>query len=585
MSIAAGDAAPTSTHGQNTFGQTTSPRAVIYLRVSTREQAERGGEAEGFSIPAQREACRRAAEALGAMAIEVFVDRGESARSARRPELQRMLRYIREHDVQYVVVHKLDRLARNLHDHVTIVAALDEVGVDLISCSENIDNSPTGKLLRTIMAGMAQFYSDNLATEVVKGSREKARRGGTLGKAPLGYRNIRAYDERGREYRTVDLDPDRAPLIKWAFETYATGEWTVDRLLDELTKRGLTNTKTGTRPERPLRHSHLHKLLTHPYYKGIVRYLGVEYPGKHPRLVSDEIWQRVQETLAAHGPGEKQRVHNHYLKGTVCCGKKDANGVVCGARLIVSHAKSRGGLVYPYFVCLNRHQKRTACTFKAVLIPTVEEKIIEEYSRYELKPEERDELETMLVEELSSLREATDTERKGLLKKQKQLVHEQEKLLQAHYAEAIPLDLLQREQARISKSLSHINQQLAASDHEYALIAANLKAALDLATNAQATYIVASDALRRRLNQALFVRIEVDEDGDVTATLASPFDTLLNPETRKLVSDKARSGKTHNENGAQEAPGAAKTRPRRPRRGRVGLKEPALVGAGGFEPP
>ena len=150
------------------------------------------------------------------------------------------------------------------------------------------------------MAGMAQFYSDNLATEVIKGSVQKAKTGGTIGKAPLGYRNVRQTDQNGREVRTVELDPERALLVTWAFETYATGEWSVERLLDELTRRGLTNTATAARPTRPLYPSHFHKLLKHPYYKGVVRYCGVEYEGRHERLVTAETWQRVQETLAAH---------------------------------------------------------------------------------------------------------------------------------------------------------------------------------------------------------------------------------------------------------------------------------------------
>ena len=88
--------------------------AVSYLRVSTREQAERGGTEEGFSIPAQRDANRRKATSIGALVVKEFVDRGESARSANRPELQRMLRYLKDTpDIDYVIVHKLDRLARN----------------------------------------------------------------------------------------------------------------------------------------------------------------------------------------------------------------------------------------------------------------------------------------------------------------------------------------------------------------------------------------------------------------------------------------------------------------------------------------
>ncbi len=89
-----------------------APIAVAYLRVSTKEQAERDGDAEGYSIPAQREAVGRKASSLGAIVTQEFVDRGESARKADRPALQEMLTFIRTNAVQYVIVHKVDRLAR-----------------------------------------------------------------------------------------------------------------------------------------------------------------------------------------------------------------------------------------------------------------------------------------------------------------------------------------------------------------------------------------------------------------------------------------------------------------------------------------
>src|SRR4051812_47075822 len=158
---------------------TAQPTAVIYLRVSTKEQAERGGEAEGFSIPAQREACRRKAASLDAAVVEEFVDRGESARSARRPELQRMLAYVAEEHVDLVIVHKIDRLARNRVDDVEINLALRKSGVTLVSCTENIDETPSGALLHAIMSGVAEFYSRNLANEVNKGLIQKAKNGGT----------------------------------------------------------------------------------------------------------------------------------------------------------------------------------------------------------------------------------------------------------------------------------------------------------------------------------------------------------------------------------------------------------------------
>ena len=120
-------------------GQQSQPTAVIYLRVSTKEQAEKNGEAEGYSIPAQRAACKHKAESLGASVAEEFVDRGESARNSRRPELQRMLAYVKEHPVSFVIFHKVDRLARDRADDVEITLALMAAGATLVSCSENID--------------------------------------------------------------------------------------------------------------------------------------------------------------------------------------------------------------------------------------------------------------------------------------------------------------------------------------------------------------------------------------------------------------------------------------------------------------
>ena len=98
--------------------------AVSYLRVSTKEQAEKGGTDEGFSIPAQREANRRKAEQLGAVIVKEFIDAGESARKADRPELMRMIQYVKRNRVAYCIVHKVDRLARNRADDVTIHLAL-----------------------------------------------------------------------------------------------------------------------------------------------------------------------------------------------------------------------------------------------------------------------------------------------------------------------------------------------------------------------------------------------------------------------------------------------------------------------------
>ena len=141
---------------------------VSYLRVSTREQAERGGTDEGFSIPAQREANTRKADDLGARVVREFVDAGESARSADRDGLKEMLAFIAATRVTFCIVHKLDRLARNRADDVKIHEALISAGVTLVSATESIDQTPSGMLVHGIMSSITEFYSRNLATEVTR---------------------------------------------------------------------------------------------------------------------------------------------------------------------------------------------------------------------------------------------------------------------------------------------------------------------------------------------------------------------------------------------------------------------------------
>lgn len=368
--------------------------AVSYLRVSTRGQAERGGGAdEGFSIPAQREANKRKALSMGAMIGKEFVDRGASAKSADRPELQKMLEYVKENAdrIDYVIVHKVDRLARNRGDDIDIMRVLRECGVQLVSASESIDDTPAGMLLHGIMSSIAEFYSQNLAAEVKKGMGQKVKNGGTIGRAPLGYLNVRRVDEKGREERTVVLDEERAPLIKLAFEEYATGNWTVAALAEHLAACGLTTRATPKIPSVPINEKALHKIIVNPYYKGVTTYQGVEQAGRHEPIVSPEVWDKVQRILASHLNGERTRRHPHFLKSSVYC----AN---CGSRLMISNERKKSGIIYPYFVCAGRHSKRIKdCKMRAVLVDVIERRIEEIYDNYQIPSELKATLESYLL--------------------------------------------------------------------------------------------------------------------------------------------------------------------------------------------
>ncbi len=514
------------------FANSMTPKfAVSYLRVSTRGQAERGGGAdEGFSIPAQREANKKKALSMGAIVGKEFVDRGASAKSADRPELQKMLEYIRENAdrVDYVIVHKVDRLARNRGDDIDIMRTLRECGVQLVSASESIDDTPAGMLLHGIMSSIAEFYSQNLANEVRKGIGEKVKNGGTVSRAPIGYTNIRRVDEKGREERTVILDEERAPLIKLAFEEYATGNWTVDDLADYLAACGLTTRATPKIPSVPINKKALNSLLNNPYYKGTVTYKGVEYDGSHPALVSADLWQKVQDVLASHVNGERTREHPHFLKGSLYCRS-------CGSRMIITYAKSSSGVRYPYFICAGRHSRRKNCKQKAVLIDVIEEHVQEIYDHYSLPADMRGYLEKCLQDRIESEREKHDVQLDGLRREKDKLEHQRKKLLEAHYNDAIPLDLMKSEQQKIAKQLAAIEHEIDASKYTFDNVEKRLKEALDLIEDCGTTYRMASDQIKRMMNQAIFSRLWVEPDGRVTAEFRPPFTIIADPIKAELT--------------------------------------------------
>ncbi len=378
-------------------------------------------------------------------------------------------------------------------------------------------------LLHGIMSSIAEFYSQNLANEVKKGITEKVKGGGTVSRAPLGYNNIRRVDEKGREERTVVVDEERAPLIKLAFEEYATGNWTVADLAEHLAMCGLTSRATPKIPSTPIDKRTLNAILVNPYYKGIVTYKEVEYAGNHPALVDADTWQQVQDVLASHVNGERTREHPHFLKGSLYCRQ-------CGARMIVTYAKSRSGVRYPYFICAGRHSKREKdCTQKAVLIDEIERQVEQIYERYSLSPELRKYLENYLQTNIKAERAKYETELNGLRREKEKLEHRRKKLLEAHYNDAIPLDLMKAEQQQIAKQLAAIEHQMKMYDQAFAGISDNVTKALEMIEDCGLTYRLVDDRFKKMLNQAVFSKLFVGEDGNVTAEFREPFNMLVEP--------------------------------------------------------
>lgn len=492
--------------------------AVTYLRVSSSAQADKDFDSEGFSLPAQRRACAGKASALGAQVVDEFVERGESAKSMRRrTALQAMLERIKAGDVDYVIVHKVDRLARSRLDDAMIVEEIRAAGAMLVSVSENIDETPSGLLMHGIMSSIAEFYSRNLAAEVKKGTREKARRGGTPFRAPIGYLNVTEMVD-GRPVRTIAVDPERAPLITHAFTMYATGSYSLAQLAEWLEDRGLRNRPTRGREPQPIGVNRLAEMLRSDYYIGVVRYSGKVSEGRHEHLTDPVTFHRVQMALdSQRQSGEKSWRHHHYLRGTVFCG-------TCGGRLTYTRANGHGG-TYEYFVCTSRQS--SGCTQPYSRVEAVELEIEQEYRKISLTSAQQERIRDAMARHVDALDDAAAPKRRKLTEKLDKLAHQERKLLRAHYDDELSTELFSEEQQRIQREVAAAAQHLEVLATDYAAVMDALDVALELSDNAYEAYCMAKPSTRRLMNQAIFEWIRIDHEDVDAVRYAEPFATLL----------------------------------------------------------
>ncbi|WP_370452432.1 recombinase family protein [Kribbella caucasensis] len=533
-------------------------RAVIYLRVSTAKQAAKDTDPDGYSIPAQEDVCRRKAEALDAEVVAVFIDKGESAKTADRRDFQRMLTFVKaDGDIDYVILDKVDRFARNRRDDANMMFELQMAGAQLVSVKENIDETPSGQLLHAIMAGIAEFYSRNLATEALKGMTQKAKVGGTPGRAPIGYCNTRRKID-GREIRTVEVDPERAPLVQWAFEAYATGRWTIRTLTAELGAKGLRALSNGKKVPDQLQPSRVARLLSNRYYLGVVSFRGVEYQGRHQPLIPQSLFDRVQDVLAMNQAGEKQRTHRHYLKSSVFCFR-------CGSRFCITNAKGQ----YLYFFCVGRQQKRTDCDMPYLPVAEVEKAVEEYYKTLRLPAELQYQVRAGLQAELDQQQAQAEPEIRYARRRVGELEQERRRLARGVVTGAIPEDLAREEQERISHELTQAQRLLDTAQVVYAKIEDTLNQALQLLGRCDELYRLGGPETRRLANRFFFEKLLIDVvEDEVTvarAVLREPIATLLAEDFQaRMAANATNLGRLSDDRGS---------------------KMSSLVRSEGFEPP
>ncbi len=302
--------------------------ARIYIRRSDDDQST-------YSPEAQARECRRWCAEHDHEVIEPpYVDDDLSGRREDRPRFQQLLSDAKADPGSLIVAHKFDRIARDTEALLRIIyKELLPRRVQVESVMERIDPyTPLGKMMLTVSGGVSTYHVDNLSTEVKKGLREKAERGGWIGLPPYGYQSVYEYDRRGERVRGSDrlIPSDDADTARLIFNLYASGNYSDSSLRDELNERGITllHPKTGQRV--PFQRDSIGGILRNPAYIGVVRCGHQWYDGAHVPLIDRSLWDRCQairaRRTAQRGGRAPVRGTGGLLSEIAFCGH-------CGARL------------------------------------------------------------------------------------------------------------------------------------------------------------------------------------------------------------------------------------------------------------
>ena len=325
--------------------------AVIYARYSSDSQREE-------SIEGQLRECREYAERNNMTIVGTYIDRALSAKTADRPEFQRMIKDSVKELFEIVLVWKLDRFSRDRYDSAHYKHILKKNGVKVISAKEHISEGPEGIILEAMLEGYAEFYSAELSEKIHRGQKENALKGkNNGGGVPLGY----LLDKKAQK---LVIDPVTAPLVVEIFEKYADGK-SVRSIVEDFNTRRL-KTKKG----QPFNINSFSSLLKNRKYIGEYRYQDVVIEGGVPAIVPEDLFNRVQERMEKnrHTPAMAKAKEDYLLTTKLFCGK-------CERMMVGESGKSHTGAMHYYYKC-NGAKRLKDCDKKAVRKDWIERVVV-----------------------------------------------------------------------------------------------------------------------------------------------------------------------------------------------------------------
>ena len=370
--------------------------AALYARVSSDRQDV------DLSVSAQLRALKDYAGANGYSVARQYIDEAESGRVADRPQFREMIEEGSKPKAPFdvILVWKFSRFTRKREHAVAFKSMLRRKGIRVVSITEQAEDNATGRLLEGIIESVDEFYSENLAQDVVRGMREAASRGFFLAsKAPFGYKRVKVSDG-VKERPTLEVDPATAPVVKEIFESSLSGNG-LKEICKTLNGRGITN--RGKRWNK----GGLHYLLTNEAYigtavwgrtsKGEKAQDPVRVEEAWPALVSRELFDAVQEAMRDRAPKVQRpaRVGSRFLlSGLLKCG-------VCGRPYRAQGAKSGQ---YGYYICGTLFTEGAGtCSARYLNAPRLEAFVVEKIRERILTEETIVDLVTLVAEEIDAM--------------------------------------------------------------------------------------------------------------------------------------------------------------------------------------
>lgn len=330
---------------------------VLYLRYSSDKQNEQ-------SIEGQRRICEAYCKQNKMNIINSYIDRALSATKniEKRESFQQMIKDSKKRNFQAIIVYKLDRFARNRYDSATYKAKLKENGVKVISATEPISDSPEGVLLESVLEGMAEFYSKELAQKVTRGMRETAMKGNSCGGTPaLGYKIVN---------KKYVIDPLTGPIVKEIFKRYTEGD-SLANIAEDLNNRNIKTVRGNC-----FNKNSFHSILKNEKYIGIMKFQNLKITDAVPALVDKNTFDAAQFRLQQNekAPGKGKASVEYLLTQKIFCGH-------CNLQMTGDSGTGKNNQKYYYYSCAGKKHLKS-CDKKSIKKEPLEKAIVEDLLEY-----------------------------------------------------------------------------------------------------------------------------------------------------------------------------------------------------------